>query len=182
MIAQEDTSNRQRFNLKVMVELLTEGVILGLKPDDMIEFFSVQVEAMLLCPPNYRMYKETARVWILRGYYPNSPLFFKLVLVDSDKDGKSGYQAKYFAKATSLRMNWRSPRGRSYEDHITINAADIAENITNKMENEFFGAKHQLKELFAKKIKMPKCMSPKGMRLYRFDKPSKGKKRAKTKS
>lgn len=164
-----------------MVELLTEGVVLGLKPDDMIEFFATQVEAMLVCPPNYRMYNETARVWILRGFYPKTSLFFKLVLVDSTKDGASGYETKYFAKATSLRVNWRSPKGRSYEDHVTVNGADVAESITNKMENEFFGAKHEIKQLFTKNIKMPKCMSPKGMRLFRYDNPLKGKKRAKTK-
>ena len=160
-----------------MSELFTQGLIHGLSSDEMLEFFASQIEAMFCCPPNYRFFGQKARVWILRGFYPNTPIFFKLVLIDTSVNNVYHGGAGYFAKATPMRAVFRGRGGGVYDDHRTFSSTDISTNITNRMENAFFNANHDIKELITKKIKMPRCMSPKGMKLLRIDKSLRGKKR-----
>lgn len=177
-----EEGRKSSYSIKVLTEVFTNGLIHGLDPEDMLEFFASQVETMLLCPPNYRMWGKSARVWILRGFYPDTPIFFKLVVIDTSIDSPENHGTKYFAKVTPLRTLYRTKHGGKYDDHYTWMSEGIEENMTNRMENTFFHAKHEIKKLITKKLTMPRCMAPKGMKLLRFKRPRKAKKREAKKS
>jgi hypothetical protein len=153
------------YQLKVMSELLTQAHILGLDLEEMIEFLASQVQAMLSCPPNYNFMNEKKRVWILRGFYPGSPLFFKLTVCSlADMGGPGGY----FAKASPMRVVYTNKRTKTRsDDHVSFNGNTLNSALTDRMENTFFGAQHEVKSLLSKGVKMPRCMSPKGMKLLR---------------
>lgn len=164
-------SKRQTYTLKVLTELFTLAKLNGIKPEDMLEFFSTQIETMLNYPPNVSKGSDTAgRIWVLRGFYPNSPIFFKLVLIETTK--ATNYTSMpFFAKASPLRIKSKYKGGG--EAFINFNGNKLNENLTNRMENVFFDAQHKVDDLIEEKITMPRCMSPKGMKLFRFKKPGK---------
>lgn len=160
-----------QYRLKVMMELLTQAYVLGLDVEELIEFLASQVQAMLLCPPNYNFRNVKKRIWILRGFYPKSTLFFKLTISSlDDYVGNTGY----FAKASAMRILGYKKKNKSpFDDHQTFDGNALNEALTNRMENTFFGANHEAKELLYSKLRMPRCMSPKGMKLLTYQKPRK---------
>jgi hypothetical protein len=152
-----------------MMTLLSQAKVLGIEPQDLVEFFGVQINAMLGCPPNYNYMGEKANVWILRGYYPGYSLFFKLVLVKKSDEGG------YYAKASALEMKaTRYLKGKktrvTIPDNLVFNGKEMDNLITSRMENSILGAKHDIEALLPFKIKMPKCMSPRGMKLFKHEK------------
>lgn len=166
-----EESTPQQYRIKIMTELLMQANISGLDLNEFVGFFGAQVQAMLASPPNYNKYGQKARVWYMRGFYPGSSIFFKLVLCTRD----SSYGgASYYAKVSPLRIEKRVTKNRIVEDNYQFDGSEISEDVTNRMENTFFGADHELKPLVPNKIKMPRCMSPKGMKIFRYE-PLRGK-------
>ena len=158
----------RKYQLKVMSELLVQAHIIGVELDEFVGFFASQVQAMLVCPPNLNLFGQKARVWILRGFYPGTHIFFKLVLMDRE-DG-------LYAKASPLRVHFQGTRGTTkYDAHMKFNGTKLNEDLTNRMENAFFGANHKLDPILYNKIRMPRCMSPKGLKIFRYKKPRKKK-------
>jgi hypothetical protein len=157
--------------MKVMSELLTQAHVIGIDIEELIAFFATQIQAMLSAPPNYNMWGQKERVWIMRGFYPDTSLFFKIVLLPTNSESRP----PYYAKVSPLRVT-----GRRGESFTTFRSSDLNENITNKMENTFFSANHEIKPLLNNKLKMPRCMSPKGVHVFRYKKPRKRKGREKT--
>lgn len=161
------------YQLKVMSELLTQAHILGLDLEELIEFLASQVQAMLSCPPNYNFMNEKKRVWILRGFYPRSTLFFKLTLCRLGEDTNTG---GYFAKASPMRVVFTNKRTKSRcDDHVVFDGNKLNNALTDRMENTFFGAQHEVESLLNKGVRMPRCMSPKGMKLLKYSKSRKKK-------
>jgi hypothetical protein len=163
-----EENSPQQYKLKIMSELLVQAHILGLDLEEFVGFFATQVQAMLASPPNYCKFGKKARVWIMRGFYPGTTLFFKLTLVTCS-DNTWGTHS-YYAKASPIRVLYYGKHG-SYDDHITLDSNLLNESITNRMENAFFNAEHELKPILEKKLKMPRCMSPKGMQIFNYKKP-----------
>jgi hypothetical protein len=157
-----------KYTLKVTSELLLQASLAGIDLDEFVGFFATQVQNMFCHPPNFRMFKTTARVWIMRGFYPESSLFFKIVLI--------GESNPAYAKVTALRMNNYRKRAQS-ESAVIFNSEELNENATEKMENILLDTKYQIRPLLPNGVKMPKCMSPRGMPLFKYKKPKKSKKK-----
>lgn len=155
------------YKLKVMTELFAQARILGLDLEELLEFLASQVQAMLSCPPNYNFRGEKKRIWVLRGFYPKSTLFFKLTICHLEED------KGYYAKASPMRVSYYTKHKQVGDHYVAFDGIALNEALTNRMENTFFGAAHVVKDLLPKEIKMPRCMSPKGMRLLRYQPPRK---------
>lgn len=167
--------HNQLFKLKVMTELLTQAHINSVDPEALVTFLGSQVQCMLSCPPNYNKYGKKERVWVMRGFYPDTPVFFKLVVVEAG-------DSSYYAKASSLRVATTLTKGGGVkEDHMMVNSDQINENAVASMENALLSADNKVHPLVTRQVKVPRCMSPKGMPIYSFrnKKTSKGKKDAK---
>src|ERR1700686_1970990 len=108
----------QQYEMKVMSELLAQAHILGLDVEEFVGFFASQVQAMLASPPNYNKLGVKAKVWILRGFYPETSIFFKLILVTKEQNG-------YYAKVTPLRILFRAKGGRSWDDYECFEGRDL---------------------------------------------------------
>lgn len=156
----------QPYTLKVTNALLQMGLVHGVQPESMVEFLAAQVQNMLACPPNCKQFGPESRVWILRGFYPGTPLFFKLTVSSKVRHGR------YFAKAQIpiVKNHFRRELVSTFDGRL------LNEHMTNAMENAVFGAKHKITPLFEGKMRRPKCMSPKGMPLLRYKSPTKKRK------
>ena len=168
----------QQYTIKVMSELLTQAHIAGIDLEEFVGFFATQVQAMLASSPNYNKFGEKARVWVMRGFYPESAVFFKLVLIDCNASAKGDSRfgnTGYYAKASGMRVMGYSRKGNSYEDFVCLDGAKLNDDLTDRMENSILGANHELKPLLEKKVRMPRCMSPRGLQIFRFKKPKKEK-------
>ena len=149
------------YSMKVCATVLTMGLVQGVNPEDMVEFFATQVSTMLLSPPNYNKYGIKAPVWIMRGFYPGTSVFFKLIVARNDQ-------------GTWVRVSYPKINGTKNRPHtFHFDGARLNEAITDKMENTFFGAKHEVKPLISAKLRSPKCMSPKGVKIFNYEKPKK---------
>lgn len=171
----------QRYDLKITSEIFVQARILGIDHEEMVEFFATQIECMFRCKPNYNYFGQKAKVWILRGFYPGSSLFFKLILLaqrNQDLNGNDMHDGGYFAKVTTLTIN-NTKKKRAFQ---IFSGHSLREQMTDKMENALMGAKHEFKPLMTDKYRLPRCISPSGMPIYRFKKPSKRKRKSETKS
>ncbi len=157
-----------------MSELLVQAFILKLDIEEFIGFFATQIQLMLASPPNYNMFGVKARVWIMRGFVPDTPIFFKIALTGGGPDSKHGATG-YYAKVSPMRIYFHGKHGTKYDDNMVFESGQLNEDITNRMENSLFGANHKLESMLKKKLKMPRCMSPKGIKLFKYKAPRKKK-------
>jgi hypothetical protein len=159
-----------RYKMKVMSELLTQAHIAGVELEEFIGFFASQIQVMLTCPPNLNMFGQMARIWVCRGFYPTTSVFFKLVLISRE--------GGHYAKVSPLRTTFRGRTGAAsrWDAYTLFDSEKLNEDLTNRMENAFLGANHKLDPLLPMKLKMPRCMSPRGMKLFKYKKPRKKKK------
>jgi hypothetical protein len=170
-----EEADAQPYRLKIMSELLIQATVLGIDLEEFAGFFAAQIQAMLACPPNYNYTGKKLRIWLMRGFYPGSPIFFKLSICKLN-ESMGAWSESYYAKASPLLVK----PSKSRKAHIFLEGKELNNNIINRMENRFFGADHKLEPMLPK-IKMPRCMSPKGIKIFNYEKPKKPrKKRAKT--
>ena len=149
------------YYLRVMQALLQQGKAIGIEPDEMVEFLGTQVQRMIQCPPNCTRYKSN--IWIVRGFYPKTSLFFKLTVSEKSNTGSWwGLDSKYYAKAQLLVCR-NGPR----EIGVMFSSDTVNEVITGKMENIMLDGTNDKLSFFEKRMTMPKCMSPKGMQLFK---------------
>lgn len=127
---------------------------------------------MLAAPPNYKMWGKTAPVWIMRGFYPGTSVFFKLVVYRSDQSGT-------WVKASIPMVK----TGRSrYPSTISFDGRELNSTLTKKMENSLLEADHKIEPLVSVTMKMPRCMSPKGVKIFGYEKPKENKRSPKKSS
>ena len=159
--------NQRNFRLRVISELLTQGKLLGIEAEALIEFFTVQAQNMMNYKNNFNINGD--RIWVMRGFYPGTPLFFKLSVIEHLLPDQAHGSDTVSAKASPLRVH-NGGRHSKWDKVVTFDANEITDNITNKMENAFFNANHVVKPILRDKITMPRCMAPKGMKLLRYKK------------
>jgi hypothetical protein len=164
---------RRNFSLKVVYELLVQGKVLGIEPDALVEFMAIQAQNMLNYKHNFNLHGH--RVWVMRGFYPKSSLFFKLSICEARLSDGHISADSLSAKASGLRVKEGSSVTQ-WEKTIRFNGNDLMDKITDRMENAFFSANHKVDPIVQDKIMMPRCMSPKGMKLFRYEKPKKRRK------
>jgi hypothetical protein len=150
------------YTLKVCSTLLSMAYIHEIDPDDLVEFFSTQVQAMLTVPSNYKQFGHAPPVWVMRGFYPGTRLFFKLVIARNEKGT--------WAKASIPMMHVGSKR--KADRFIKLTGKELNQSMVKKMENSLLGADHQIVPLIPDKVRrMPRCMSPKGVKIFSCDIP-----------
>lgn len=177
---------KNQFRLKLSPTLISQLLLMDVKPDAFIEFVAAQVQNIIACKPNCKIHTAPSKpVWVLRGYYPNTPVFFKLTVVKTtEHSGMHGNSYMpdftYYVRARALevkpRVKWRKTLNVQGGE-IVIMSDDIMKNISEGLENSLLGASHDSKSLVIGGPSKPKCMSPKGMKLFRYKKPSNRKKR-----
>jgi len=157
---------QQKYEFKIMNELLVQAKAMEIDLEKLVGFLGAQVQAMLNCSPNYSMFGKKARAWIMRGFYPGTSLFFKLTIgTMGDSDSTD-----YYVKASGLKVTLTARNGRTHDSFVMIDSVKLNDSIVNSMENEFFGANHELQSLLQKSVKLPRCMSPRGCQIFSLDK------------
>lgn len=182
-------SHKQAFRLKLSPTLLSQLALFEVAPDDFVEFVYAQFHNIIASKPNCRVYGDKP-IWVMRGYYPDTPVFFKLTVVKTGElinHAGQSYQESffYYVRAREHKTSWRSSYSTKFADNrlwhnkgeLMVMSNDIANMVSAQMENSLLDAKHETKPLIPTIIKAPKCMSPKGVKLFRYKKPSKRKKR-----
>jgi hypothetical protein len=179
---------KKQFKLKLSPTLLSQLLVFDVQPDDFVEFVAAQVQNIVACKPNCHLFAtQNKPVWVLRGYYPNTPVFFKITVVKTTQHtgpyvGTYTPDFTYYVRASELRV---TSRKRWHTKHslvmnggeIIVMSDRIMENIISGMENSLLGTSNQTKKIISGGPSKPKCMSPKGMKLFRYKKPSNRKKR-----
>jgi len=117
---------------------------------------------MLTVPPNYKMYGNTPPVWVMRGFYPGTCLFFKLTVAKNEMGT--------WVKATIPVAQMGSRR--KVNKVLTWTGQQLNNSLTSKMENSLLEANNEIKPLVTNALRrMPRCMSPKGIRVFACDVP-----------
>ena len=177
------------FHVQVDTELMMRLEWEGLSRNDMANFFSSQLEEMVKCPHNVHTFQNnshhamfmmqpggglqplkvpnqrtTVPAWVLRGFYPNTNIFFRMTVVDCEKSSfMQEYPARYYAKVKIPRI-----KPKKVKDHHGFNGKIIRENQHREMENVVLGATNEMENVInGEKFKSPKCMAPKGMSLLK---------------
>lgn len=165
----------QLFSLKINSTLLGQLAIHNVSPTELAEFAYSQITNMLSCKPNCLIYKKSNEdIWILRGYYPNTPVFFKLTLVKNLSGENFTYWARLRPLVVNVKRSWSNKNRVNYGEFV-LGSNDINTSIVKTMENSLLGSSHKIEPLIKINSLKPRCMSPKGMKLFNYEKPKKTK-------
>jgi len=159
------------YDLRVYNVVFVQAKVLGISTDDLLEFIGSIATSMMAHTPNYKS-NIGGRVWVFRGFYPKTTLFLKISVMDAVKTGDNS--SRRFIKVRPLDSTEGSA-GHKWDKIIKIDSNALETYLTDTMENHLLGAKHKIEPIMAEKIKMPKCMSPKGMPLFKYKKPKRKK-------
>jgi hypothetical protein len=78
----------------------------GIQPDTVAAFIGQQVVLMQSAQPNYTFKNDKKHLgmsfkdqyWVMRGFYPHTPIMFKIVMVDTT----AGQRDSFYAKVTLI--------------------------------------------------------------------------------
>lgn len=178
MVGDTDPS-KKKYLMRVCNRLLIKLRMNGVDPTEAVCFFGSQAEAMLGCPANFgptsnksKLHGLSKSVWLMRGFYPGTPQMFKISMAENDAFGPN-YQ--YFVKVTEPQVRMPSSKQKRnlnftprYESEF--NSDQIRDQLNKRLENEVLGEEHGLEALISAKVVFtPKCISPKGMPIYRLN-------------
>lgn len=146
----------------------------GIESDEAILFFGKQVEVMQSCKPNYgphtdnpkKRLKYSSPYWIMRGFYPDTPMMFKIVMIDTS----NGKKESFYAKCTIPTIQTY----RQFGATVSISQETIKEIMTNKA-NQILVDDDDYQPHVVIKQRTPKCMSPKGSPIFNLSKKKKKK-------
>lgn len=137
---------------------------LNIHTSEVLSVLDSIIHTAVSCPPNLTRRpfqpktadpndaKVDLPIWIIRGFFPETPIFFKMVIADLEKYAMDR-QFKYRVKI-QLPHNF-------YNGIVRVNTKKIREDAAEK---EILGD-FASKEL---EIKKPRCMTPKGMKPLRM--------------
>jgi hypothetical protein len=178
----QETTNKKKYLMRVCNRLLIKLRMSGIDPTEASCFFGSQAEAMLGCTPNFgpRSAKVTVSprqqlkkdVWLMRGFYPGTPQMFKISIAHNEAFEHSH---EFFVKVSEPMIRFptkKNERGLQitarYETEF--DSTQIRDQLNRRLENEVLGLDHGIDVLVNKKaVFTPKCMSPKGMPIYRLN-------------
>lgn len=153
----------------------------GIDPSEAVVFFGAQAQAMLDCPPNYgpkskkvttaKNHQLRVDVWLMRGFFPETPQMFKISISPSDS-----YQYEYYVKVSEPKINTPSKKiakgkyasaGSTSYSHFDY--ATIKQQYQDRMEKEVLGIDLNINSIVqSKEVFTPKCISPKGMNVFKL--------------
>jgi len=165
-------SGSEQYTIRICDHLLESLNIAGIDPSSSLVFFAEQVESMINVDPNFkpdgrflnkRRTKSSFPCWIMRGYYPEVPIFFKITLIYK-KDCFHYCDTPYYAKITMpMRRLFKFTRidSKTLRPYL----------VETKADQMLLGASAPLKQYeFAPKIDNPRCMSPKDIPIHSLKK------------
>lgn len=174
-----DEPDKEKFIMRVCNRLLIKLRMNGIDPTEASVFFGAQAIPMLNCRPNFgpssnksKMNELRKDVWLMRGFYPGTAQMFKISIAQSDAFGGT-YQ--YYVKVSEPAVRLPTAKNKRgldftsrYESTFTSN--QIRDELQNRLEKEVMGLEIPLDPLISSKVVFtPKCISPKGMPLYRLN-------------
>ena len=151
--------------------------MLGIDPNQAILFFGTLIEQMLKCPPNYGPASNKSKghsraipnnVHILKGFYPGTTQMFKITIID--RMGNFIFNIKYEIYVSEPKIHLTKNRF-----NIGVSAEQIQQHISSRMEESLLGTEPKelepfFKPEFMKTLNAPRCISPKGMPLFKLSK------------
>ncbi len=153
------------FRLKINHKILYLLRAVDISPDRATAFFGQQVVSMQSCPPNYtaRNNNKYARLefndkfWVMRGFFPSTPVMFKIIMVDDS----SGRGESYYAKVELI-----VPTLQKKHAHNTMVDEKLWLKVMNDETNRILLGDNNPDPKITLTQRHPKCMSPKGMTVF----------------
>lgn len=160
------------FAYKTCAKLLMSLRTAGVNEDEALAFFAENINRMTECPPNFGSKKNNryityhiSELWIMRGFFPKTPIMFKIVLIKgqgsqgqwNDDSGRLDWYAKVEQPRISI------PSGNP--SHIFITRKRI-KSLMDKQMNRLLLEDRNTESLFKVEHRTPKCFSPKGCIIY----------------
>lgn len=149
------------FTLGVDAKILISLKAAGIVPADAMITFDNLVRQMHSCPPNFGPHKNTRHTqykfntWILRGYYPETSVFFRITL--SHVTDHSKYEKDVLVGKVTV------PQYTCAQQIHILNSSAAARINNQIVERELLGTDAPVGQYPLDKISLPKCISPKGM-------------------
>jgi hypothetical protein len=154
-----------KYSLKVEKDVLSALAVADVDVDEALDFFASQIESMLRVPPNYQLYGHKLPIWIMRGFFPGTSVFFKMSMVRHDTP------INYTDAPRYVKVSIPITKSRKMKpSFVMVDSETLRERLELIVENKFFNAHHELNPIIKEKIRKPKCMSPKGCTLHKFKK------------
>lgn len=178
-------NTKEKFIMMVSNTLLIKLRMCGIDPTEASMFFGNQANLMLDCKANYgptsakvtnaQIHQLKKPVWLMRGFFPETPQMFKISISTNEAYDHS---YEYFVKVSEPKIN--PPTRKNHKGHREIavtknNESQFTSNILRdqlqeRMEKEVLDLDLKLDSLVDKKVVFtPKCISPKGMPLFRLN-------------
>ena len=171
---------KEKFTMKVCNRLLIKLRMSGIDPTEAILFFGSQVEPMLRCPPNYGPNSSKSKnigiphdVWLLRGFYPDISLMFKISVMDYTNRSFLFPPEDFQYRVTVTEPIIKASMGlgaKPIKYNSSFTSSQITNELSKRLEKEVLAVDIQLDPILSNKIiYTPKCISPKGMPLFKLN-------------
>lgn len=168
------------YRLDVCNRLLIKLRMNGIDPTEAIVFFGSQAQQMLGFKPNYG--PQSARnkpnnphyiprdIWLLRGFYPETAQMFKITVSECNESCTFKYIVK-ITEPTIRNYGYGKAKNASRTSIVAYNSKfyskELDEPIRDRLEKEVLGGDLKLSPLVSDAIiYTPRCISPKGMKLF----------------
>jgi hypothetical protein len=155
------------FNIKICHKLLYSLRAAGIQPDTAAAFLGQQVVSMQTAPPNYTFKNNKKHLhmkfensyWIMRGFYPNTPIMFKIVMVDTSQS--HGARDDFYAKVELINPTLQ----RKHAHSTYLNNKQFMDIMNDQANNILVGDTVPDPKIILTQ-RHPKCMSPKGIVVF----------------
>jgi hypothetical protein len=154
------------YRVSINNDLINTLALEGVKPDDLIDFATDQIEQMLLVEPNYKKgarrlackrvtqhNQQRADAWVMRGYYPDTSIPLKITITSTKDNDMLDQSVPYFVKVRLIHPT--IPGVKSFDGAVLRKR-----HLERAMEQNIFGASSERDTLCEHKIVKPRCMSP----------------------
>jgi hypothetical protein len=157
-----------KYSMYIEPILLTKLKLAGIDINEAILFFGTQIDAMITCPPNYGPHKNglnklPIEVRLLKGYYPKTSQLFKISVID-----RNGFFDNY---KYTVKVSEPTPKYKRNDYHkFVFSSSQIESELSKRLENNLLNTDQPISDLISlKDVKKPKCISPKGMKLFKLE-------------
>lgn len=164
----EEKTINEKYSMYIEPAILSKLKVCGIDMNEAILFFGAQVDIMITCPPNYGPHRNglsklPIEVRLLKGYYPKTSQLFKISVID--RNG-SFDNYKYTVKVSEPVARYK--RNDTYK--FVFSSSKIESELSKRLENNLLQTDHSVSDLISiKDVKKPKCISPKGMKLFKLE-------------
>jgi hypothetical protein len=149
-------------------ELLREFYINRIDTKEVLMFFAELVNTIQTYEYNFgpqkknNFMKHTYPFWLCKGFYPDTSIMFRCILIDREQQGMNYGKKTMYAKIT--KATYKLPkRGRNY---TTVDHKQAQKLLEDKADSILLDGVVKTVDDIVLKFKAPRCVSPKGMPLF----------------